>query len=173
MKQRKTMQEKKKKEQRRDEAQEAATKAIQDFSAHYNPLSIQTRNCWMSDVDKDRDEYHLYRDESRKDRESLHNEIAVLAQKLDKNNEITLALQIENKRSAIISFASRVADPHAFVTHEEFRRIFKIYEEYEKIIEESHMTNGEVDISIRIIREAYEDRIKKRSFGEDVRGYNG
>ena len=59
------------------------------------------------------------------------------------------------------------------VTHEEFRRVFKIYEEYEKIIEENLMTNGEVDISIRIIREAYADRLKRHAFVEDERGYNG
>ena len=180
LKLRKKAQEKRIKEQQREEKMSAVTAAleksnalIENFEKHYSEESIEKRNCWMRDVDDDRDEYHSYRDESRADRASIHEELAILSEKLDKNNEITLALLIENKRSAIISFASRVADPTAIVTHEEFRRIFKIYEEYEEIISEYNMTNGEVDISIRIIREAYKDRLKARCFLEDVRGYNG
>lgn len=173
MKLRKARQEKRDKERKRDEMLFAATKALEEFNSHYSPDNIKVRNEWMHDVDGDREEYHSYRDESRADRASLHGEIAVLSEKIDRNNEITLALQIENKRSAIIGFAARVADPKALVTHEEFRRIFKVYEEYEKIIQENNMTNGEVDISIRIIGEAYEDRLKTHAFVEDVRGYNG
>ena len=127
----------------------------------------------MHDVDDDRKEYHEYKDESIKDRECLHKELASLAEKLDKNNTITLDLLIESKRSAIIGFAVRVTDPGALVTHEEFRRIFRVYEDYEKIIEENGMTNGEVEISIRIIREAYAERVKTHSFVEHIRGYNG
>lgn len=59
------------------------------------------------------------------------------------------------------------------MTHEEFRRVFKTYEEYEKIIEENNMTNGEVDASIQIIRDAYKDRLKRHAFIEDMRGFNG
>lgn len=51
--------------------------------------------------------------------------------------------------------------------------MFKVHEEYEKIIDEYNMTNGEVDISIRIIREAYAERLKQHTFIEDARGYNG
>ena len=82
-------------------------------------------------------------------------------------------MYIETKRTAIINFASKVVDRNIPVTHEEFRRIFKVYEEYEEIIQKNNLTNGEVDISIRIIREAYEDRLKKHGFVEDVLGYNG
>jgi transcriptional regulator of heat shock response len=127
---------------------------------------MKKRNNWINDVNHDRDDYHKHQEENRK-------QFAELRKDLAKNNEITLAIFIENKREAIIAFAGKVADPTALVTHEQFRRIFKIYEEYEAIIKECNMTNGEVDISIRIIREAYEDRLKNRSFVEDVRGYNG
>ena len=34
------------------------------------------------------------------------------------------------------------------------------------------MTNGEVDIAIRIINESYEEHMRHHSFVEDVRGYN-
>lgn len=127
---------------------------------------MKKRNSWIADVNHDRDDYHKRQEENLRQFDELRKDLA-------KNSEITLAIFIENKREAIIAFAGKVADPGALVTHEQFRRIFKIYEEYEAIIKEYNMTNGEVDISIRIIREAYEDRLKHRSFVEDVRGYNG
>lgn len=57
-------------------------------------------------------------------------------------------------------------------TKEQFNRIFKIYEEYEVLIKANGMTNGEVDIAIRIIREAYENHMRDHTFIEDIRGYN-
>ena len=44
---------------------------------------------------------------------------------------------------------------------------------YEEIIKDNGLQNGEVDIAIRIIREAYENNLRNRSFVEDVRGYGG
>ena len=75
------------------------------------------------------------------------------------------------KRNKIIEFASRVIDPTCMATREEFNRVFKIYEEYEEIIRQNDLTNGEVDIAIRIIREAYEERLRSHGFVEDMKGY--
>ena len=43
--------------------------------------------------------------------------------------------------------------------------------EYEEIIKDNDLQNGEVDIAIHIIREAYENHLRNGSFVEDVRGY--
>ena len=72
----------------------------------------------------------------------------------------------------IISFASMVIDETKPVTKEQFNRIFKLYEEYEAIISANGMTNGEGDIAIRIIREAYENHLRNHSFIEDIREYS-
>ena len=85
MKLRKSAKEKKEKELKRDEALKAATKALEEFTSHYDPERIKTRDIWMHGVDE-------YRNESCADRESIHEELASLSSKLDKNNEITLAL---------------------------------------------------------------------------------
>ena len=98
--------------------------------------------------------------------------MAELDRKLDKNNSDTLSILVDNKRNAIISFASMVIDETKPVTKEQFNRIFKLYEEYEAIISANGMTNGEVDIVIRIIREAYENHLRNHSFIEDIRGYS-
>lgn len=132
---------------------------------HYSADNIAMRDGWIKEVNE-----HISNSEKRrKEQDSLMRE---LSKKLDKNNADTLSMLIENKRSSIIDFASKVIDDKYPVTREQFNRIFKIYKEYEEIIEENKLTNGEVDISIRIIAEAYENHLKNHAFIEDVRGYN-
>ena len=123
------------------------------------------RDGWMKEVNE-----HISESERRrKEQDALMRE---LNYKLDKNNADTLSLLIDNKRDTIINFASKVIDESYPVTKEQFNRILKIYEEYETIIKDNKLTNGEVDIAIRIIREAYENHLKNHTFIEDVRGYN-
>lgn len=123
------------------------------------------RDTWMSDVNRRLAEAETAREENRQCIRSLE-------AKLDKNNEDTLSLLIDSKRNTIINFADLVIDENKPVTREQFHRIFKLYKEYEDIIEASGMTNGEVDIAIRIIREAYEKRMRNHYFVEDIRGYD-
>lgn len=138
---------------------------LADIDKHYSKDNITMRDCWMEKVN----EYMSTNEERRKEQESL---ILELGNKLDKNNSVTLSILIENKRGAIIDFASKVINESYPVTKEQFNRIFKIYKEYEDIIEENHLTNGEVDIAIHIIQESYEQHMKNHTFIEDVRGYN-
>lgn len=128
-----------------------------NVESHYSKDNIAKRDSWMRWVN---DRAEVY-DKS----------IAVLKEGLDKNNEITMSLYVESKRSSIISFASYCVCPDNPVTREQFKRVFRIYSEYEDIIRDNGLTNGEVDIAIRIIREAYENNLRHHSFVEDVRGY--
>ena len=138
---------------------------LTDIDKHYSKDNIAMRDGWMKEVNE-----HIASSEQRKkEQDALMRE---LSDKLDKNNDATLSILIENKRSSIIDFASKVIDDKFPVTREQFNRIFKIHKEYEEIIEENGLTNGEVDIAIRIIREAYESHLKHHAFIEDVRGYD-
>ena len=138
---------------------------LTDIDVHYSKDNIAMRDGWMKEVNE-----HITDSEiRRKEQDMLMRE---LSEKLDKNNADTLSILIENKRSYIIDFASKVIDENFPVTREQFKRVFKIYEEYEEIIENNGLTNGEVDIAIRIIRESYENHLKSHTFIEDVRGYN-
>ncbi len=147
------------------EALDSVQKLLSNVDAHYSHDNIAMRDTWMSNVDRRLEEAETAREENRQC-------IRSLAEKLDKNNADTLSLLIDSKRNTIINFADLVIDENKPVTREQFHRIFKLYEEYEDIIEKNHMTNGEVDIAIRIIKESYEKHIRNHSFVEDVRGYN-
>ena len=133
-------------------------RSLGEINAHYSTDNITMRDRWISYVNQRLDQY----DEN----------IAELGRKLDTNNSDTLSILIDNKRNSIIDFASLVIDEEKPVTKEQFNRIFKIYEEYEVLIKANGMTNGEVDIAIRIIREAYENHMRDHTFIEDIRGYN-
>lgn len=137
---------------------------LTEINKHYSEDNITMRDKWMKEVNE-----HIYSsDKLRKEQDSLMRE---LNKKLDKNNADTLSILIDNKRNAIINFASKVSDNNYLVTREEFNRIFKIYKEYEDIIRENGLTNGEVDIAVRMIEESYENHLKNHAFIEDVRGY--
>ena len=129
-----------------------------NIETHYNADNITMRDAWMKQVNDT----------------MLENgrEFQKINSKIDKNSEVILSLLIESKRSTIISFASRVIDINSPVTREEFKRIFKLHEEYERIIKENGRTNGEVDVAFRIITESYEEHMRNHTFVEDVRGYN-
>lgn len=130
---------------------------LDDLNRHYSTDNIHMRDEWIKRVNTKLEQYDM--------------SMAELDRKLDKNNSDTLSILIDNKRNAIISFASLVIDENKPVTREQFNRIFKLYQEYEAIIQSNGMKNGEVDIAIRIIREAYENRMRSHTFIEDVRGY--
>ncbi|MBQ8570287.1 MAG: hypothetical protein IJ444_02115 [Kiritimatiellae bacterium] len=130
---------------------------LNNVNQHYSDDNIALRDQWMKDVNKKLEEHDNWRIDFDK--------------KLDANTEITRGIQIDNKRTAIIDFAARVVDENVPVTHEQFNRAFKLYDEYEEIIKEHNMTNGEIDVAHRIIKESYESHLRNRTFIEDVRGY--
>ncbi len=134
------------------------TELLTNVDRHYSTDNISQRNKWIEGVNQ-----KLQQNDDC---------IRELNRKLDKNNADTLSLVIEGKRNAIISFASYVADGNNIVTREQFRRVLKTYDEYEDILEENGMTNGETEVAIRIIREAYEVHMHNHTFLEDIRGYN-
>lgn len=131
---------------------------LDDVKKHYSDDNITLRNDWMNKVNtKLENDDKLMRD---------------INQRLERNGNDIINILIDNKRNDIINFASHVIDENYMVTREQFNRIFRIYEEYENIIDEHGLTNGEVDIALRIIKESYEIHMKNHSFIEDVRGYD-
>lgn len=128
-----------------------------DVNVHYSADNITKRDTWMQSVDDGLAQDHAW--------------ITKLSSMLDNISSDTLELLIEHKRETIIGFAAKVIDVTAPVTREQYNRVFKVYDEYERIIEKHGMTNGEVDVAIRIIRESYEEHLRKHTFIEDERGY--
>ena len=128
---------------------------MDEVQSHYSPSSLEKRDKWMESVDKQLADTNEWR--------------SSISGQLAENNAITLSILIENKRSEILNFASYVIKDENPVTHEQFRRTFKVYDEYEAILNKNNMTNGEINTAIRIIRESYETHLRNQTFVEDTR----
>lgn len=133
-------------------------------NSHYSTDNIAKRDSWMKWVN---DRSIVY-DESIS---AINKSLLDVTQALKDNTKLTEEMFVQSSRDRIIDFATKVADESIMVSREEFNRIFNVYDRYEKYIEEHDLTNGEVDVSIQIIRESYENRMKNHAFIEDVRGY--
>lgn len=134
-----------------------------DVNSHYSEDNITKRNSWMQWVN---DRAVVY-DESIV---GITQSLSDVTRALDANTKLTEEMFVQSSRDRIIDFSYKAADDSISVSREEFNRIFKVYDKYEKFLEEHDMTNGEIDIVYSIIRESYEKRMKNHSFTEDIRG---
>lgn len=164
MKVRKYFARKKQEKKEQKETLVRVQKLLSDVNGHYSEDNITKRDQWMKWVNDKADIY----DNSI---ETLKNKYDQLLQLIDKNNYITLNLFLDYKRNIILDFAAHVNDDNYVASREQFTKVFKTYTEYEKLIEENELINGEVDVAYKIISEAYEKRLKASSFIEDTRGY--
>lgn len=135
-----------------------------DVNAHYSEDNITKRNSWMQWVN---DRAKVYDDSIVE----INKNLSDVTQALKDSAKLTKEMFVQNSRDRIIDFAAKVVDEKVPVSREEFNRIFKVYERYEKFLEDHKMTNGEVDIAYRIISESYETHMRNHTFIEDIRGY--
>lgn len=156
---------------KKDEKEETAKalkdvkKLLNDVNQHYGKDNIQKRDGWMKWVNDKATSYdNLIVDISSK--------IDNIVQALNCNTKMTEEMFVQSSRDRIIDFAEKVCDKNVVVSREEFNRIFKVYEKYEKFLEEHGLTNGEIDIAMHIIKESYEQHMINHNFIEDVHGYN-
>ena len=158
--------------QRKKQEKEDTSQMLQEVKVllehvhnHYSEDNITKRNQWMEWVNQRAETYDRFIEEMGK-------KFGSVTEALQDNTKITEEMFIQNSRDRIIDFATKVSDINAVVSREEFNRIFKVYDKYEKFLEDRELTNGEVAIAYRIITESYEHHMKRHSFIEDSRGYN-
>lgn len=133
--------------------------ALDEMKVHYSPEKIAERDAWMDWVNSRTKVY-----------DAALEDLLLMQDRLKENNEITLNLYINTNRHRILDFARMVADDEALVSREEFNRIYTVNKEYHEILAKYHQENGEVDKAMKLIDEAYNYRLKHRSFIEDIRG---
>lgn len=135
------------------ETLDKTTALLESVDGHYSKDNITLRDDWMKSVNGNIDEIHRWMRE--------------MTEKIDKNNEDTLEIRIENMRSTVIDFAAYVGKEENPVTKEQFNRVFKLYDKYEALLVANGRTNGEVDVAIGIIKDSYARHLLGRSFIED------
>lgn len=128
---------------------------FKEVRSHYNSDNIAKRDAWMKGVN----------DGLAENRENIRK----LSDKVEVISEITLSTHIENQRNTILGFAEKVANGECLATHEQFRRVMAVYQDYENTLKKYNKENGQVDIAYRIITEEYEKRLRNHGFIEDMR----
>ncbi len=68
--------------------------------------------------------------------------------------------QIDDMRWEINNFATTVSEGRP-CSKDSFTHCIHTYEKYEKILAENHLENGEVEISMDLIQEAYREKLKE------------
>lgn len=144
---------------------EGVKKLLENVDNHYSRDNIAKRDEWMKWVN---DRATVY-DESIVE---ISKNLAGVTGALRDNTRMTEEMFIQSSRDRIIDFATKAGNDNAMVSREEFNRIFKVYDKYEKFLEDHEMSNGEIDIAYRIIKSSYETHLKNHTFIEDIRGYN-
>ena len=165
MKIRKYFKRKRKEKEEKEQTFEAVKKLLSDVNEHYSVDNIAKRDSWMCWVNERAKVYDNTIVE-------FTDKISGVTRALNDNTKMTEEMFIQSSRDRIIDFATKVQDKNVLVSREEFNRIFKVYDKYEKFLETRKLTNGEVDINYQIIKESYEEHLRNHTFIEDIRGYN-
>lgn len=137
---------------------------LTDVNSHYSADNITKRDSWMQWVN---DRAHVY-DSSISE---ISKGLSDVGQALRDNTKMTEEMFAQTSRDRIIDFATKVGNENVIASREEFNRIFKVYDKYEKFLEDRGLTNGEVDIAYRIINDSYASHMRNHNFIENLRGY--
>jgi len=97
-------------------------------------------------------------DEEAKRFESVVKKQDEIETKLNALTEIVLDDRIDRMRYEILDMASAIAESKRWYSVEQIKHTLKIYDEYEKVLEENGRQNGEVEVSIEVIKKAYKDK---------------
>lgn len=153
---------KRKKEENKERTQ--LLKEVRQLIEHYSADNIAKRDNWMRDVDNRAVTCGGQMTEMR-------DALSEMTQALSVNTKMTEDLFIENSRDRIIDFAEKASNHDVILSHEQFRRIFRVYECYEEFLAAHNRTNGEVDIAYEMIQEGFRYRMQNQCFVEDLKGY--
>ncbi len=168
---------KKEKEEEIKEREETAKtlkevrKLLADVHSRYSADNISKRDDWMDDVDSDRDWMHKRADTYDQSIIDIKNSLLEAANQLRSNTKMTEDMFVESSRDRIIDFADKASNHDVILSHEQFRRIFRVYDDYEKFLTEHNRTNGEVDIAYEMIQDGFKYRMQSHCFAEDIKGY--
>ena len=147
-----------------------------------NLIKLQERH--ESDEKEFRNNLNNYMEESRKDRKALHDEMTkysdnriadrkqslqiqkeLIASQKDSDAKIeTLTSlfvdkEIDDYRWEIINFATKVSEGRP-CNKDSFKHCLRTYEKYEALLEKYGLENGEVEISMEVVNEAYKEKLK-------------
>ena len=92
-----------------------------------------------------------------------YNEISKISQGIDDIKDALLKDNIEKKRKSILDFCSSLSNNQK-QNNEAFNDIFRTYTEYEQILKDNKLENGQAEESMKFIREKYQEKLRNGEF---------
>ena len=92
-----------------------------------------------------------------------YNEISKISQGIDDIKNSLLEDNIEKKRKSILDFCSSLSNDQK-QNSEAFNDIFRTYADYEQILKDNGMENGQAEESMKFIREKYQEKLHNGEF---------
>lgn len=125
----------------------------------------QDRNALIKAVHDNQEKIKEYAENRIHDREQslyiqkqITDAIETISHKIDTIQENFIIDKIENMRWKILGFANDLINGKTCYK-EQYDNILKTYDDYERILEKNNMSNGQVEESMKFIREKYHELI--------------
>ena len=103
--------------------------------------------------------FYLHKRGEELEEETIGNMIKKVNE-LEKLKDMFVDKEIDDYRWEIINFATRITDKKP-CNKDSYKHCIRTYEKYEKLLEEYNLTNGEVDISMEVVNDSYEKKLKE------------
>ncbi len=100
--------------------------------------------------------------------EDIEKQYNTIRTDLESLKEMVVDDRIDRMRYEILDMASAISENNRWYSVEQLRHALRVYDVYEKFLEENNRQNGEVEISIKIIKKAYQDKYRGMGDEEDT-----
>lgn len=139
--------------------------AMSLFEWIVNKLGLETK--WMR---QKREEHELLiqtsqnltalQEKHKEDLERSDRRDEEISSDIKKLTQMFVDKEIDDMRWEINNFATKVSEGSP-CNKDSFKHCIHVYEKYEKILEENGLENGEVEISMELINDAYKEKLKE------------
>ena len=138
----------------------ACTKIIGEFSLIIkHPVKwVKKREAVAKKVDELEKQMLDNRAKSIEHDEKLEVKIEALTEKLADLTDIVVDDRIERMRYEILDMASAISEANRWYSVEQIKHALKVYDEYEEFLVKHGKTNGEIEMSIEVIKNAYREK---------------
>lgn len=147
---------------RKEREQKEKTKKLFEKQEEYHQQSIRIRDGLEKNqqkleknqqkLDKNQQNIEMHQEEMKQDLSEIRTSLSCIQKMILKNT-------IETKRKNILDFCATLSNKQK-QNKEAFNEIFRTYEDYEKILKDNDMENGQTEESMKFISEIYQQMLR-------------
>ena len=147
---------------RKEREQKEKTKKLFEKQEEYHQQSIRIRDGLEKNqqkleknqqkLEKNQQNIEMHQEEMKQDLSEIRTSLSCIQKMILKNT-------IETKRKNILDFCATLSNKQK-QNKEAFNEIFRTYEDYEKILKDNDMENGQTEESMKFISEIYQQMLR-------------